>query len=43
MVTHHRFAEIGGRRVFYREADSAAAPAVVCCTARRQARTSTAT
>ncbi|MDT5187678.1 MAG: hypothetical protein QOI29_5836 [Mycobacterium sp.] len=29
MVTHHRFAEIGGRRIFYREAGSSAAPAVV--------------
>ena len=29
MVTHHRFAEIGGRQIFYREAGSAAAPAVV--------------
>jgi pimeloyl-ACP methyl ester carboxylesterase len=29
MVTHHRFAEIAGRRIFYREAGSPAAPAVV--------------
>jgi pimeloyl-ACP methyl ester carboxylesterase len=29
MVTHHRFAEIGGRRIFYREAGCPAAPAVV--------------
>lgn len=29
MVTHHRYAEIAGRRIFYREAGSAAAPAVV--------------
>ena len=29
MVTHHRFAEIAGRRLFYREAGSPAAPAVV--------------
>jgi pimeloyl-ACP methyl ester carboxylesterase len=29
MVTHHRFAEVGGRRIFYREAGSPAAPAVV--------------
>ena len=29
MVTHHRSAEIGGRRIFYREAGSPAAPAVV--------------
>jgi pimeloyl-ACP methyl ester carboxylesterase len=27
MVTHHRFAEIAGRRIFYREAGSPAAPA----------------
>ena len=29
MVTHHRFAEIAGRQIFYREAGSPAAPAVV--------------
>jgi pimeloyl-ACP methyl ester carboxylesterase len=29
MVTHHRFAEIAGRRIFYREAGSPSAPAVV--------------
>jgi pimeloyl-ACP methyl ester carboxylesterase len=29
MVTHHRIAEIAGRRIFYREAGSPAAPAVV--------------
>jgi pimeloyl-ACP methyl ester carboxylesterase len=29
MVTHHRIAEITGRRIFYREAGSPAAPAVV--------------
>ncbi len=29
MVTHHRFAEIGGRRIFYREAGCPAAPDVV--------------
>jgi pimeloyl-ACP methyl ester carboxylesterase len=29
MVTHHRFAEIAGRRIFYREGGSPAAPAVV--------------
>ena len=29
MVTHHRFAEIAGRRIFYREAGSPTAPAVV--------------
>jgi len=29
MVTHHRFSEIAGRRIFYREAGSPAAPAVV--------------
>ena len=29
MVTHHRFAEVAGRRIFYREAGSPAAPAVV--------------
>jgi pimeloyl-ACP methyl ester carboxylesterase len=29
MVTHHRFAEIAGRRLFYREAGSPPAPAVV--------------
>ena len=29
MVTHHRFAAIAGRRIFYREAGSPAAPAVV--------------
>jgi pimeloyl-ACP methyl ester carboxylesterase len=29
MVTHHRFAEIAGRRIFYREAGAPAAPAVV--------------
>jgi len=29
MVTHHRSAEIAGHRIFYREAGSLAAPAVV--------------
>src|SRR4030081_1310675 len=29
MVTHHRYAEVAGRRIFYREAGSPAAPAVV--------------
>jgi pimeloyl-ACP methyl ester carboxylesterase len=29
MVTHHRFAEIAGRRIFYREAGSAFAPTIV--------------
>ena len=29
MVTHHRFAAIAGRRIFYREGGSAGAPAVV--------------
>jgi pimeloyl-ACP methyl ester carboxylesterase len=29
MVTHHRFADIAGRRIFYREAGSPAPPAVV--------------
>ncbi|MDO3639141.1 alpha/beta fold hydrolase [Mycolicibacterium arseniciresistens] len=29
MVTHHRFAEVLGRRIFYREAGAADAPAVV--------------
>lgn len=29
MVTHHRFAEIAGRRIFYREAGSPSVPAVV--------------
>ena len=29
MVTHHRFAEVAGRRVFYREAGPRTAPAVV--------------
>src|SRR5215208_3989421 len=29
MVTHHRFAEIAGSRLFYREAGAPAAPAVV--------------
>jgi len=29
MVTHHRFAEVAGRRIFYREAGSPGAPAVV--------------
>ena len=29
MTTHHRFAEIGGRRIFYREAGPSDAPAVV--------------
>jgi pimeloyl-ACP methyl ester carboxylesterase len=29
MTTHHRFAEIAGRRIFYREAGSPTAPAVV--------------
>jgi pimeloyl-ACP methyl ester carboxylesterase len=29
MVTHHRFAEIAGRRIFYREAGSPAAPGLV--------------
>jgi pimeloyl-ACP methyl ester carboxylesterase len=29
MVTHHRFAEIAGRRIFYREAGSPTAPTVV--------------
>src|SRR6186997_90866 len=29
MVTHHRYADIAGRRIFYREAGSPAAPALV--------------
>ena len=29
MVTHHRYAEVNGRRIFYREAGPPAAPAVV--------------
>ena len=29
MVTHHRYADIAGRRIFYREAGSPAAPAAV--------------
>jgi len=29
MVTHHRFAQVAGRRVFYREAGSQTAPAIV--------------
>jgi pimeloyl-ACP methyl ester carboxylesterase len=29
MVTHHRYAEVAGRRIFYREAGSPAAPGVV--------------
>ena len=29
MITHHRYAEVAGRRIFYREAGSPAAPAVV--------------
>ncbi len=29
MITHHRFVEIAGRRIFYREAGSPSAPAVV--------------
>jgi len=28
MVAHHRFADIAGRRMFYRDAGSPAAPAV---------------
>src|SRR4051795_3135928 len=29
MITHHRIAEIAGRRIFYREAGSPTAPAVL--------------
>jgi len=29
VVTHHRFAEIGGRRIFYREAGPKDAPVVL--------------